>query len=132
MPTENDMNNLVQNIKNICKKYSLNISARISLALIVEFFITGYELDDIQDVFTENNIIDPPNVWDATIEVIEYLDSQDLKVLVKHFDYTNKSLSYVKFQLDDEKARIDFIMTPWRSDYKNGSYTYNYDGSLTS
>ena len=122
MPIKNNINFLVSDIKNICKKYSLNISAKMAMAIIVEWFITSCEYDDIQEIFTQNDIIDPQNVWDSVFEVIEYLEQSNITCLVKHIDFTNKTVSYVKFDMGGERAYIDFYMEQSRSNFVNGTY----------
>lgn len=122
---KNNINSITTDINAICKKYSLNITARMALALLVEYFIVHGEPDNVQDVFTENGIIDPQNVWEATIEIIEYFEKWHMKMLVQHLDYTNTKMSYIKFDMGKgEQAYIDFSMTPYRirSNIAYGSY----------
>lgn len=122
MPIRNNINFLVSDIKACCKRNNIDITQKIAIALMVEWLVTGCEPDDLQDVFTENGIIDPPNVWDSTIDVLEYFERLNLTVLIKHINYTNSGVSYVKFDMGGEQAYLDFYMTPYRSDFVNGSY----------
>lgn len=120
MPIKNNINFLVSDIKNICKKYSLNIPAKMALAMFVEYLMS-YDVRDIQYVFTENGILDEKNVWLASLDLGQYFLQLNVKILVSFYDYTATKLSYIKFDISGEKAYIDFVMTPHRPD-TNGPY----------
>ena len=117
------MNETLVNIRKICTKYNLSVSARVCLALIVEYYLCNGNKDDMRQVLEENVEYFPIDIIQATNEVIEYLKESNLSLV--DYKYSDKEYdSWQKFDIDGQEWYILFtLINGCRSDFVDGGYT---------
>lgn len=117
------MNEILVNIRKICTKYNLSVSARVCLALIVEYYLCNGNKDDIREVLEENVEYFPLDIIPATNEVIQYL--KELNLTLVDYKYSDEVYgSWQKFDIGGQEWYILFtLINGRRSDFGDGGYT---------
>lgn len=117
------MNEILVNIRKICTKYNLSVSARVCLALIVEYYLCNGNKDDMREVLEENVEYFPLDIIPATNEVIQYL--KELNLALVDYKYSDEEYgSWQKFDIGGEEWYILFtLINGRRSDFGDGGYS---------
>lgn len=119
---ENRMNNVIVNIKHICTKYNMSVSARLCYALIVEYFLCNGNKDDIREVLEENCEYFPLDIIPAASEIVEYLKISNVVLL----DYSYSDEVYGSWQKFDINGQVWYVLFTLingrRSDFADGGY----------
>lgn len=119
---ENRMNNVLVNIKHICTKYNMSVSARLCYALIVEYFLCNGNKDDIREVLEENVDYFPLDIIPAANEIVEYLKISNVVLIDYHYS-DEENESWQKFDIHGQEWYIRFTLIDGRrSDFENGGY----------
>ena len=117
------MNEILVNIRKICTKYNMSVSARVCLALIVEYYLCNGEKDDIREVLQEHVEYFPLDIIPATDEIAEYLKQLNLP-LVDYSYSDDERASWQKFDIDGDEWYISFTLVDGRrSDFENGWFS---------
>lgn len=117
------MNDILMHIRKICTKYNMSVSARVCLALIVEYYLCNGKKDDIREVLEENVDYFPLDIIPATDEIVEYLKELNLPLIDYNYCDVERG-SWQKFDIGGNEWYINFTLVDGRrSDFENGWFS---------
>lgn len=100
----------------------MSVSARVCLALIVEYHLCNGKKDNIREVLEENVDYFPLDIIPATDEIVEYLTASNVILIDYHYS-DEENGSWQKFDIGRERWYISFtLINGRRSDFENGGY----------
>lgn len=117
-----DIQEVLTNIRKIFAKYDLFISAKMCMAIAVEYVITVHNIQAIRDILATHIDQRQQDIYDATLDVVDYLETIELSASGALFMRDDNS--WVQFTIDGKNWYIDFKMHGMlRSDIYDGPYS---------